>query len=335
MAEEEAAASDSLTATLTEAVLAQDAHFVEDLRASRTRRTRRLAERDKTFTKRAEDLAAGLTGRAARGFEEARLRGGSAWLSFIPLEALGIDLDETTFRDAIALRMGQELPEAPPRKCPSCGAACGINHLLKCKRGGWISRRHKEVLKAWKSYLERGGATHVFEEPPLLPVPHGVTVRPSTTLRPDARADLVARGVLPHGRWLFGDIAVLDTGADCHRGKSSIQILEEHERYKLRKYADRIAPYGSFIPLVCSVYGTLAPAASKLANQVARQVDPEREERDAVLDLHQVVLQTSILKAASLCIRARSWAALPFVSSIDELEDAAAWMTAADARANL
>ena len=121
-----------------------------------------------------------------------------------------------------------------------------------------------------------------------------------------------------------------------HRGKGSLlQILEEHERYKLGKYADRIAPYGSFTPLVCSVYGTLAPAASKLANQVARQVDPEREERDAVLDLHQVVLQTSILKAASLCILARSWATLPFVSSIDELEDAAAWMTAADARANL
>ena len=83
------------------------------------------------------------------------------------------------------------------------------------------------------------------------------------------------------------------------------------------------------------MYGTLAPAASKLANQVARQVDPEREERDAVLDLHQVVLQTSILKAASLCLRARSWATLPFVSAIDELEDAAAWMTASDARANL
>ena len=124
MAEEEAASSDFLTATLTEAILAQDDHFVEDLRASRTRRTQRLAERNKVFTDRADALAADLTGRAARGFEEARLRGGSAWLSFIPLEALGIDLDSTTFRDAIALRMGLELPEAPTQEVSQL--QCGL-----------------------------------------------------------------------------------------------------------------------------------------------------------------------------------------------------------------
>ncbi len=281
----------------------QDSEFVEDLRATRTRRQARQRVRDKAFDSRADELAEDLSGREARGFEEARLRGASTWLSFTPLEALGLDLDSCTFRDAIALRMGQALPDAPPPKCPSCGAVADIGHLLKCKRGGWVSRRHKEVLRAWKSYLERGGATAVYEEPWLLPMKHGVSVRPSTTLAPDAGDDIVARGLFQHGRDDYYE--VLDTGADCYRGKLSIDILEKYEERKNGKYHDRIAPHGSFTPLICSICGTLAPAAATLAHKVANKVDPEREERDAVLDLHHVMLQTAILKAVSLCIRSR------------------------------
>ena len=69
--------------------------------------------------------------------------------------------------------------------------------------------------------------------------------------------------------------------------------------------------------------------------KVANKVDPEREERDAVLDLHHVMLQTAILKAVSLCIRSRSWAVLPCVAPSDALEDASGWLVAADARADL
>ena len=120
------------------------------------------------------------------------------------------------------------------------------------------------------------GATAVYEEPWLLPVKHGVSVRPSTTLAPDARGASVARGLFQHGRDDFYDIAVLDTGADCYKGKLSADILEAYEERKNGKYHDRIAPHGSFAPLICSIYGTLAPAAAKLAHKVANKVDPER-----------------------------------------------------------
>ena len=335
LAKEEAVASKSLTETLTAAVLRQDDEFIEDIRASRTRRAMRLKERDTAYRERADELAEGLSGRAARGFQEARMRGGSAWLAFLPLEALGLDLDSVTFRDAVALRMGLPLPESVPSMCPSCGIKADTGHLLKCKRGGWVSRRHKEVLRAWKAYLERGGATAVYEEPFLLPVRHGVLVRPGTTLAPEARADIVARGVFQHGKDEYFDIAVLDTGAPCYEGKSSAEVLEKYEEKKNTKYKDRVAPHGSFTPLICSIYGTLAPAAAKTAHRVARQVDPEREERDAVLDLHHVLIQTSVLKATSLCLRARSWAVLPQVAASEALEDASSWLATADARADI
>ena len=153
------------------------------------------------------------------------MRGGSAWLAVLPLEALGLDLDDVTFRDAVALRMGQELPDAPRRKCPSCGADGSIDHLLKCKRGGWVSRRHREILRAWKSYLERAGATAVYEEPYLLPVRPGAVVRPSTTVASDARADLVARGLFQHGRDNYYDIACLDTAAACYHKVPGLRAL--------------------------------------------------------------------------------------------------------------
>ena len=89
-------------------------------------------------------------------------------------------------------------------------------------------------------------------------------------------------------------------------------------------YADRVAPFGYFTPLVCSVYGTLAPASAITAHRVARNVDSGREEHDAVLDLHAVMMQVAVIKATALCLRARSWQVLPRVCAAGSMEDAAA-----------
>jgi len=122
------------------------------------------------------------------------------------------------------------------------------------------------------------------------------------------------RGVFREQENAFFDVAVLDTGADFRGRESTAEILAKYEKRKRSGYADRIAPVGSFTPLVCSVYGTLAPDAARTAHHIARRVDPEREEKDAVLDLHQVILQVAILKATSLCLRARSLVAVPGVA---------------------
>ena len=124
-------------------------------------------------------------------------------------------------------------------------------------------------------------------------------------------------------------------GAESYKGKPSADALEAYEQKKIGKYTDRVGSRGTFTPLVCSVYGTLAPAAAKVAHQVAQQVDPDREERDAVMDLHRTMIQVSVLKAVSLCIRARSWASLPVVPGVEALEDASGWLASVDVRADL
>ena len=178
---------------------------------------------------------------------------------------------------------------------------------------------HLEVLRAWKRYLIRGGYTTVREEPLLRPLPPGAIARDGTTLEMDARADLVARG--EGGRDWYYDIAVIDTGAASYMGKTSSKALRDYEERKRKKYRDRIAPLGVFTPLVCSVYGTLGPSAALHAHRVAEAVDPDRDEKSAIVDLHAAVLQAAIIKATSLCLRGRSMNTLPLVEVAPSLED--------------
>ena len=185
-----------------------------------------------------------------------------------------------------------------------------------------MSRRHREVIKAWKSFFEKGGATTVVEEPLLPMMPAGASARPSTTLAPDARADIAVRGLSVAGRDDFFDVAILDTGADTYARKPTERVLREYEERKRGKYADRVAAHGAFTPLICSIYGTLAPAAATTAHRVARRADPDREECDATIDLHAVIIQTAVIKATSLCLRARSWTQIPVAPAGPDLSDA-------------
>ena len=320
-----------MTRPLTRAILDQDVRYQADIREAKKLRAARQTARDSEYTKKADSLAAALGDRAARGFSEGRTRGGSLWVTAIPIDSLGLGLDRSVFRDAVALRYGLEPPDPLPVTCPSCSADFSIDHALKCKKGGWVGRRHKEVLRAWKQYFERAGHTFAVTEPLLPAIPRGVLVRPSTTRDPDARADLVVRDD-GTGRNEFMDVAVLDTGADCYKGKSTEKILADYEKRKEGKYADRVSPHGCFTPLICSVYGTLAPQAAKRAYKTARLIDPDRDERDAVMDLHTVALQSAVIRATSLCIRARSWTSLPPVGVPTPLDDAAASLSAAGLR---
>ena len=92
---------------------------------------------------------------------------------------------------------------------------------------------------------------------------------------------------------------------------SAAEVLETEEKKKIAEYGERVALMGEFVPLACSIYGTLAPVAMKLAVRASRRVDPDREERDAVMDLHRVMVQVGIIKATSICLRGRCLRAVP------------------------
>jgi hypothetical protein len=175
------------------------------------------------------------------------------------------------------MRMGVEFPDPLPAYCPSCGEMFDVSHALKCKKGGWGVRRHNEVVRAWIALFKRV-STYVEPEPTLAP-PIGLT-RSTTTRRIDARADILARGLLVPMQDDYHDVAVIDTGAASYVDRKSASVLQDKETMKRGKYEERVEPLGgSFTPLVCSVFGTLAPEAHGLLTRVVKGLDTEQAEK--------------------------------------------------------
>ena len=201
--------------------------------------------------------------------------------------------------------MGLPLRDPLPVRCPSCGEDFTISHALKCKKGGWVVRRHREVVKAWSTLFKKVSVS-VAEEPHL-GTALGTTFRRSTTTTdPDARADIVARGIFAPLQDAYFDVAVLDTGSDSRGAMTSLAVLKGKEQSKNAKYEERVRTLGKFAPLVCSIYGALAPEASRTLSLVTRGLDSEAPEQEETAFLQRVCLQFAVLKATSTCLRARA-----------------------------
>jgi len=98
----------------------------------------------------------------------------------------------------------------------------------------------------------------------------------------------------------------MDTGALSREGRSPDT---EKETQKRAKYEERISLTGDFAPLVCSVYGTLAPEASRVLTLIIHKMD--KEDKESACFLQRVRLQTAIIKATSMCLRSRSAKVVP------------------------
>lgn len=117
-------------------------------------------------------------------------------------------------------------------------------------------------------------------------------------------------------------MAVVDTGTPCHVDRKSLQVLQDKERRKRGKYQERVeAIGGTFTPLACSVYGTLAPEAAKVLTLTVNGLDEERPEKASTAKMLRVALQVAIVKASSLCLRARARTVPPSCAEPQGLED--------------
>ena len=263
----------------------------------------RLQRREIIFQTRADCLEDKLTGRSKAAFAESRSPGASDWLSALPLVRVGLNLEAQVFRDFIIMRFGQ-VPFNLPKKCASCGMEATLEHLLSCKLDGWVSLRHKELNKAWAAFFRSVGLTVSWE--PFLPlIPNGASPDPKDPGL-DARADLGVVGLETPGRITYFDARIVDTLAPSYvqRKQSAMDVLQSHEGIKMRKYESRVAPSGTFVPLVMSVYGTFAPQALKIKRMVVRKSSPGlvRDDDEPVVRLHSAVLQVACFRAVSLWI---------------------------------
>jgi len=78
---------------------------------------------------------------------------------------------------------------------------------------------------------------------------------------------------------------------------------------------------GTFTPLACSVYGTLAPEAEQVLGKVVSKLWVERQSKEDTYFVHRVCLQLAVIRATSLCLRGRTLATLIDCDVHEDLEE--------------
>ena len=160
-----------------------------DTAAAKEKKAEVLLAKDARLKNEAQDIAAMLDEKQRKLFVCAGEKGASSWLSALPLKKLGYVLNKQEFRDAICLRYGWQIPQTPTY-C-GCGSKNDFDHILICKKGGYVSMRHN-VLRDVEAALLTRVCTDVKVEPMLLPTNEERTAG-NTAL--GARLDISARGI--------------------------------------------------------------------------------------------------------------------------------------------
>ena len=115
----------------------------------------------------------------------------SSWLTTLSLKVHGFELPKGSFRDALCLHYGWQVPQLPAT-CV-CGSAMEVEHALSCRSGGLPIRRHNEVRNLLASFLRKASCDKTIE-PLLQPLSGEVFHRRTTTTDQDACLDIKASG---------------------------------------------------------------------------------------------------------------------------------------------
>ena len=182
----------------------------------------------------------------------------AGWQPWRPLEVHAFELPKGSFRDALGLRYGWQVPQLPTT-CV-CGSAMEVEHALSCRFGGLPIRRHNEVRNLLASCL-RKVACDTTIEPLLQPLSGEVFHRRTTTTDQDARLNIKASGF-----WVGGGggprkhvffVRVLNPFAPSYRSLPIPSTYLRHEKAKLDRYEERVREVerAAFKPLVFSATG--------------------------------------------------------------------------------
>ena len=134
-----------------------------------------------------------------RALDLATEKGSSAWLTVLPLQDLGFNLNKREFRDAVKLRYDWPVEDIPST-C-ACGEAFTVDHSMICKLGGFITQRHNELRDLKAEFLSMV-CSDVEIEPVFLDISDEHLNRGSDKVQ-DARLDVHARGFWERHRSAF------------------------------------------------------------------------------------------------------------------------------------
>jgi hypothetical protein len=189
-----------------------------------------------------------------------RSPGSGDWLEALPLQSIGLKMDNATVRIATGLRLGA--PIVRPHVCV-CGTTVTVDghHGLSCRHGSGKHSRHNQVNELLcRAFVSTG--TLATREPQSLCTSSGK--------RPDGVTQVPWR----RGRCLAWDATCPDTYASSHVQASSCQAgsaAPAAELLKSQKYADIIAGV-DFVPVAIETSGVWGEQAVSLLKEVGRRI---------------------------------------------------------------
>ena len=213
-----------------------------------------------------------------KAFCLASQKGSSSWLSALPLKTMGFCLNKKDFRDSLLLRYGWPIPGG----CSYC--ACGeknsVNHALSCKKGGYVSFRHNVLMETEAEFLREAKCRNVYTKPALLPT--RAELHPKGTITADgARLDIVATGLYGRNERTFMDVRITHASAPSNIALPIEKLYRRNEEEKKTKYNSRVinTERATFVPLVFTTAGTMAPECKRFHKRIAQLIAKNRKEK--------------------------------------------------------
>ena len=237
-----------------------------------------------------------------RANDLAQMKGGSSWLTSLPLKEEGYALNKREFFDAVTIRYRWQLKRVP-LNC-ACGKSFEMNHAMTCMKGGFIHRRHDRIRDIFAKLLS-DVAFDVRIDPPLQPLT-GETLLASSNREEEARLDVSARGFWQQGEMAFFDIRVFNPFAKSHLNSSLETAFKTNEAIKKRAYSERVirVEHGAFTPIVLSAMGGCGRETSRFITKLTEKLGEKKDMMTSIVSNYiRTKLSFDLIRSQVMCIR--------------------------------
>ena len=204
------------------------------------------------------------------------------------------------FRDAVKLRYDWPFEDIPA----VCGEKFTVDHVMICKRGGFVIQRHNE-LRELEADLLSMVCSDVEVEPILQDITEKQLSRGSNRAH-DARLGIRARGFWDPQSSAFFDVRVCHPNAESYKDQEPQQIYRIHENDKKRLYSRRVldVEHGSFTPLVFTTTGGMGKECIRYHIRLAELIAAKKGEHySQTISWIQARASFALLRSGLVCLR--------------------------------
>jgi len=300
-----------ITENLSSNIVSQEREYVIDEEAEKAKARAQKKEKEDRNEKILDGLRQKMTPEKVRANDLAQLKGGSMWLTSLPLKTEGFAFNKRYFFDALALRYRWSLKYLP-NHC-HCGKPFTMDHAMQCMYGGYVIRRHDRIRDLFAKLL-REVAYGVEVEPRLQPLT-GEVLAKGTCTSDEARLDFAGKSFWQPCEMAFFDVNVFSPFAKSHVKTNLDTLFRRQEEKKKEKYNDRVIKieHGSFTPVVMSAFGGFGRESSCFVSKLVEKIaEKQGTERSVVANYVRSKISFELVRSQVECIRgSRSKKSMP------------------------